>query len=210
MFCVSCIHSPGTSLFSAAFYIAGTNRTSWYLVQSTRYLVPGHKIVPLNHDLVPIERPRVHVPECHTDSILFDFRIFSPLYGKIHDVINIYGIILGRTSSCSKHDLLTHILRQHGTKVAVILATDGFSTCNESTKRYLVNALKSLEGLPVWLIIRLCTNEEDVVEFYNSLDSQLESSLEVLDEFMEETKEVYEHNKWLNYALPLHRCREMD
>jgi len=105
-------------------------------------------------------------------------------------------------------------LRQDGTKVAIILATDGlptdgFGTCNDSTKRDLVNALKSLEGLPVWVVIRLCTDEEDVVEFYNSLDSQLELSLEVLDDFMEEAKEVYEHNKWLNYALPLHRCREM-
>lgn len=71
------------------------------------------------------------------------------------------------------------------------------------------NALHSLEGLPVWLVIRLCTNDEDVVEFYNNIDGQLEFSLDVLDDFLAEAKEVYEHNKWLNYALPLHRMREM-
>ena len=31
----------------------------------------------------------------------------------------------------------------------------------------------------------------------------------MLDDFIGEAQEVYEHNKWLNYALPLHRCREL-
>jgi hypothetical protein len=105
-------------------------------------------------------------------------------------------------------------LREEGSKVAIILATDGLptdsnGTCNDATKKELVNALNSLGGLPVWVVIRLCTDEAPVVEYYNNLDRQLEFSIEVLDDFMEEAKEVYENNKWLNYALPLHRCREM-
>ena len=32
---------------------------------------------------------------------------------------------------------------------------------------------------------------------------------EVLDDFTNEAKEINEYNKWLNYALPLHRCREI-
>lgn len=105
-------------------------------------------------------------------------------------------------------------LRQDGTKVAIVLATDGLPTdsqgrCDSRTKRDFTEALRSLEGLPIWVVVRLCTDEDDVVEFYNDLDAQLELSVEVLDDFTQEAKEVFAMNKWLNYTLPLHRCREM-
>jgi hypothetical protein len=105
-------------------------------------------------------------------------------------------------------------LMDAGQKVAIILATDGlpsdnFGVSNASTRAEFEASLRSLEGLPVWIVVRLCTDEDDVVEYYNNLDGQLELSLEVLDDFTGEAKEVYEQNKWLNYALPLHRIREM-
>lgn len=105
-------------------------------------------------------------------------------------------------------------LRADGCRVAIILATDGLPTDSRgyggaAIQQQFVEALRGLEGLPVWVVVRLCTDEENVVEFYNDLDGQLELSLEVLDDFLEEAKEVYEHNPWLNYALPLHRLREM-
>eukprot|EP00545_Synedropsis_sp_CCMP1620_P009423 CAMPEP_0119015600 /NCGR_PEP_ID=MMETSP1176-20130426/11282_1 /TAXON_ID=265551 /ORGANISM="Synedropsis recta cf, Strain CCMP1620" /LENGTH=390 /DNA_ID=CAMNT_0006968907 /DNA_START=136 /DNA_END=1308 /DNA_ORIENTATION=+ len=105
-------------------------------------------------------------------------------------------------------------LREDGTKVAIILATDGLPTdsqgrCDDAIKHEFTNALRSLEGLPVWIVIRLCTDDDDVVDFYNDLDEQLELSVECLDDFTAEAKEVYQKNKWLNYALPLHRCREL-
>lgn len=98
--------------------------------------------------------------------------------------------------------------------MAIIIATDGLPTDAEGygggeVLNEFVQALKSLEGLPVWLVIRLCTDEKKVTSFYNSLDEQLELSLEVLDDFLGEAREVNRFNKWLNYALPLHRCREL-
>ena len=101
-----------------------------------------------------------------------------------------------------------------GQKVVIVLATDrlpsnNYGYSNRETSNEFRDTLRSLEGLPVWIVIRLCTDEEDVVNFYNDLDSQLELSLEVIDDFSGEAEEVYEHNKWLNYALPLHRIREM-
>jgi len=99
-------------------------------------------------------------------------------------------------------------------KVAVILATDGLPTDDqgyggEEITQEFIRALKSLEGLPIWLVIRLCTDEGNVTNFYNELDGMLELSLEVLDDFLGECKEVQSFNPWLNYALPLHRCREL-
>lgn len=69
--------------------------------------------------------------------------------------------------------------------------------------------MRSLEGLPIWLVIRLCTDEDDVTKFYNDLDGMLELSLEVLDDFNGESQEVSKKNPWLNYAIPMHRCREL-
>ena len=58
-------------------------------------------------------------------------------------------------------------------------------------------------------MIRLCTDDEEVVEFYNNLDYELEMSLEVLDDYFAEALEVHEVNPWINYTLPIHRMREM-
>jgi hypothetical protein len=105
-------------------------------------------------------------------------------------------------------------LRREGKRVAVILATDGLPTDEEGyggeeVTNEFVQALQSMEGLPIWLVIRLCTDEVKVTDFYNNLDGRFELSLEVLDDFLGEAAEVYQHNKWLNYSLPLHRCREL-
>lgn len=54
-------------------------------------------------------------------------------------------------------------------------------------------------------MIRLCTNEKKVTEFYNRIDEVLEFNLEVLDDYLDEAKEVNKYNKWLNYALPMRK-----
>ena len=58
-----------------------------------------------------------------------------------------------------------------------VIATDG-----ESTDGNLADAMKPLEELPVWVVIRLCTDEDSVVEYWNNIDSQLELDMDVLDD----------------------------
>jgi hypothetical protein len=103
-------------------------------------------------------------------------------------------------------DLAPH-LRQLGQTVAVILATQGLPT-SDADRQGVLSALRSLEGLPVWVVIRLCTDDESVSDFYNSLDVQLNLPYDVLDDFFGESLEVFLRNPWLTYALPLHRFRE--
>lgn len=105
-------------------------------------------------------------------------------------------------------------LRSDGTKVVLVLATDGLPSnyrgiSDAVSKREFEEALRSLEGMPVWIVIRLCTDEEEVVKYWSDLDAELELSLEVIDDFVGEAEEVNSHNKWLNYGLPLQRMREM-
>lgn len=55
-------------------------------------------------------------------------------------------------------------LMDEGKRVAIILATDGLPTDahgahSELVREQFVQALRLLEGLPVWLVVRLCTGK---------------------------------------------------
>jgi len=115
-------------------------------------------------------------------------------------------------------------LHADGMKVTIVICTDGCSndalaqknengepTAPVEPYRELEDALESLQGLPVNVVIRLCTDYGEVVDFYNGLDQRMgESSfLDVIDDYEAEAAQVYGQNPWLNYALVLHRMREL-
>jgi len=109
---------------------------------------------------------------------------------------------------------LSDSLKREGQKAVVVLATDGMPSdnmgqSNQTVRNEFVGALRRLQTLPVWVVVRLCTDDDSVVDYYNELDRILEAPLEVLDDFFGEGKEISSVNPWLNYGLPLHRCREM-
>ena len=118
---------------------------------------------------------------------------------------------------------MADILKSAGQKAVVVIATDGTPTdesgyATDFVTDAFVKALRQLLDLPVWVVrvrvrvrwvvVRLCTDDEEVVDFYNSLDDNLELDIEVLDDYVGEAEEVYAVNPWLNYGLPLHRMRE--
>jgi len=99
---------------------------------------------------------------------------------------------------------LEHALRSRGHKAVIIIATDG-----ESTDGDIAAALKPLEELPCWVVVRICTDEESVVNYWNGIDSKLELDMDVLDDLKGEAEEIAQAgNDWVTYGEPLHRLRE--
>jgi len=94
-------------------------------------------------------------------------------------------------------------LRAQGQRACVIIATDG-----ESSDGDIAQAMLPLKDLPVWVVLRLCTDDDKVVSYWNAIDEQLELSMDVLDDLFGEAEEVHRHNPWLVYGEPLHRLRE--
>lgn len=116
-----------------------------------------------------------------------------------------------------------------GKMISIVIVTDRLPTDGEGSGGQDVNfeflaTLKSFQDFPVWIVIRLSTDDQQVVNFYNSLDRgiailrQLRGEadharrenihLDVLDDFVHEAAKVSKHNPWLNYGLPLHLTRE--
>lgn len=107
-------------------------------------------------------------------------------------------------------------LRAQNQKVPIIVATQGLPTDDASQSspqvlREFIAALRSFERLPVWIVMRMCTDDEKAFHFYNSLDADqlVNLPIDVLDDFYGEALEVYLHNPWLTYGIVLHRYREM-
>lgn len=100
-------------------------------------------------------------------------------------------------------------------KVAVVIATDGLPTnehdhglSTSAAKQDFKLALKALPWDTVSVVIRLCTDDVDVVSYYKELEAEL-PHVQVLDDYWAEASRVHTCNPWLNYGLALHRIREM-
>jgi hypothetical protein len=95
------------------------------------------------------------------------------------------------------------MLRANKQRACIVIATDG-----ESSDGDIALAMKPLERLPCWVVIRLCTDDDKIVDYWNNIDSQLELDMDVLDDFTSEAAEIMAVNDWIVYGEPLHKLRE--
>jgi len=102
--------------------------------------------------------------------------------------------------SIQKHET---ILRQNDQLACVIIATDGHASDGE-----IAEAMKPLETLPCWVVVRLCTDEVSVVKCWSELDKDVAIGMDVLDDLFGEATEVDAKNNWFTYGEPIHRVRE--
>lgn len=99
--------------------------------------------------------------------------------------------------------LIAPQLRANSQKAVIIIATDG-----EASDGNISQAMKELHDLPVWVVIRLCTDEPEVDAYWSRIDAELELEMDVLDDLRGEAMEINKHNNWFTYGEPLHRLRE--
>lgn len=114
----------------------------------------------------------------------------TPLCRHIHDVVQ-------------QIHVMEPMLRAMGQKVCIIIATDG-----ESSDGDVAEALRPLKDMPAWVCVRLCTDSEAVVKYWNDIDNVLEQNLDILDDLAGEAEEVHKVNPWITYTEQLHRFRE--
>ena len=65
----------------------------------------------------------------------------------------------------------------------MVIATDGVSTDGD-----LTDVMRPFEQLPVWVVVRLCTDDDAIVRYWNDIDAELELELDVLDDFASEAE----------------------
>lgn len=115
----------------------------------------------------------------------------TPICKHINEVVN---KIVAANEGRDEYDYIPAVL---------CIFTDG-----EPSDGLLSEYLAPLVDYPVWIVVRLCTNTENIVEYWNKMDKELEIEMDILDDFVNEARGVHELNPWLTYGEPLHRIRE--
>jgi len=153
----------------------------------------------------------------------------DPLHGDVQRQLSVLGRMLesniptGATPLSQRvEEIHARVSTNHadlvarGQRVMLTVATDGLPTSassNRSTpedRSLFVETLRHLMlTLPVSVVIRLCTDEDVAVQFYNEVEGELELPLDVLDDLAGEAQEIKDHgNGWFAYSPALHRLRE--
>lgn len=177
------------------------------------------RVVPCSrwHELV--DSMRFHVGLAKAANAPSEFRLLNGAPPCLVGVDNndttdiltaLHGKPRGATPLCrhiseivAEIQLMESSLRAAGKIVVVVIATDGSSSDGD-----IVEQLRPMETLPVQIVIRLCTDNDTIVDYWNAIDTQLDADVDVLDDLFGEAAEVYEYNRWLTYGEPIHRLRE--
>ena len=94
-------------------------------------------------------------------------------------------------------------LHDSGKKAWLLIITDG-----ESTDGNVAEMLKPLQGLPLQILIRMCTEEIEVCDYWENINASLDLDIRILNDVMVEAQRCMESNPWLTYGAPIHHARE--
>jgi len=93
----------------------------------------------------------------------------------------------------------------------ILITSDGVPTDKEGEEGYVADqeffsVIKSLDRPNVTICVRLCTNDEEVRDYFNT---KFTPGIDIIDDPHTEALEVRKFNKWINYSFNLHLTREM-
>jgi len=158
-----------------------------------------------------------------------DFQRVDPSRGGVEEQLETLGLMLRRTGPRGVTPIADRLrkirarvsadglqLARRLQKVIVVIVTDGLPTSQQSSRsgsqerQELVQELRRMAlELPTHLVVRLCTEDDSVVSFYNRVDEELELQIEVIDDMRSEAREVSRvGNDWLVYSPLVHKIRE--
>lgn len=164
----------------------------------SQYLSLANGAFPALPAFGPVGTAQQHLVECFKP----EPKLFTPTALRLREVTHVIRYAAPE-------------LRANGQRVAVVLWTDG----KPDKPKAFTAALDELLDLPVLVVIRMCTNDLEVVEYFEQLDrksrggdsahAHSRGTLEVLDDVRAEAAEVRRINPWLTYGAPLHMLREL-
>ena len=83
-------------------------------------------------------------------------------------------------------------------KIAVLIITIG---C-ESTEGNIVEVLKVLDGLPIKIVIRICSEQSQTVDHWHSISAQLDLDVDIIGHVKTEATLMIENNNCRAFTLP--------
>ncbi len=89
-------------------------------------------------------------------------------------------------------------------KISIIIATDGIP---EDAEKFFA-VMQEFESLPVVIVVRMCSSDDETSHFWRCLDLDLNIHLDLIDDYVAEASEVASCNPWLTYTQSMHRARE--
>lgn len=96
-------------------------------------------------------------------------------------------------------------------RIMLSVVTDGIPTSTQSKPKdeFMQELRDFVRQLNAFVVIRLATDDDEVVKYYNRIDEELELPLDILDDLTGEAKELHAMgNGWFAYTPLLHRIRE--
>lgn len=189
-----------------------------------KLVVQGHtsKVIPCSRWTELTESLRFHAGLANAAKAITEFRLLNGappvVVGRRDDggqglsaALAVFSLDPSGGTPLCRHiqEVTTHIriieheLRAAGQKAVLVIATDG-----ESSDGNIRDALKPLHMLPVWVVVRLCTDDSKIGDYWNQIDEEIELEMDVIDDLRGEAAEVKGLNPWLTYAEPIHQMRE--